>query len=64
MSKGTNSKDILARGKSISIGVDVHKRSWHITAICEGVGLFKGSIPPDYEAFKSLLQRFPDCRLR
>lgn len=61
MAKRTNSKQILARGKSISIGVDVHKRSWHVSAICEGCVLLRSSMPPSYEGLKKILKRFPEC---
>ena len=30
----------LARGKKVSIGIDVHKEIWHVTAISAGEDLF------------------------
>ena len=30
MAKDTGRQKILARGKTISVGIDVHKRSWHL----------------------------------
>lgn len=37
---------VLARGKKISIGIDVHKKSWQVTGISEGEELFHGRIRP------------------
>jgi len=51
-------------GKVINIGVDVHKRSWRVTALVEGVIVMAGSVPPTYEAFKKLLRRFEGARIR
>ena len=41
---------VLARGKKVSIGIDVHKESWQVTAISEGEELFHGRMPADYSA--------------
>jgi transposase len=51
-------------GKVINIGVDVHKRSWRVTALVEGVIVMSGSLPPTYEAFKKLLKRFEGATIR
>jgi len=45
---------VLARGKRISIGIDVHKESWQVTAISEGEELFHGRMPGDYAALRKL----------
>jgi transposase len=52
------------KGKVINIGVDVHKRSWHVTALVEGVIVLFGSSNPAYEAFKKLLRRFEGATIR
>jgi len=52
---------VLARGKKVSMGIDVHKESWHVTAISAGEELFHGRIPGDYSALRKLLNRFVDC---
>lgn len=63
--KGYYLKDpILARGKRISIGIDVHKESWQVTAISEGEELFHGRMPGDYSALRKLLDRFVGCEIR
>ncbi len=46
----------LARGKKVSIGIDVHKESWQVTAISEGEEIFHGRIPGDYSALRKLLE--------
>jgi len=54
----------LARGRKISIGIDVHKESWQVTAISEAEELFHGRMPGDYLALRKLLDRFVDCQVR
>jgi hypothetical protein len=46
------------------VGIDVHKRSWHLTAVSDGVVLFKGMIPPSYEALHSIFGRFVNCKIK
>lgn len=46
---------VLAIGKKVSMGIDVHKESWQATAISEGDELFHGRIPGDYSALRKLL---------
>ena len=36
---------ILARGKKVDIGIDVHKGKWHVTARVDGEEVFHGSMP-------------------
>ncbi|TAJ96217.1 hypothetical protein EPO44_13380 [bacterium] len=50
----------MARGKRISIGIDVHKEGWQVTAIPEGEEIFHGRMPGDYAALRKLLDRFTD----
>jgi transposase len=52
------------KGREVNIGVDVHKRSWRVTALLEGVVVIAGSVPPTYEAFKKLLRRFEGATIR
>ena len=33
---------VLARGKDVYIGIDVHKEKWHVTARVEGEEVFHG----------------------
>ena len=55
---------VLVRGKGVFIGVDVHKESWHVTARTEGEEIFHGGIPGQYHAFRKLLDRFKDCKIK
>jgi len=43
---------VLARGKKVSIGIDVHKESWQVTVSSEGEELFNGRMPGDYLALR------------
>ncbi len=54
----------LARGKKVSMGIDVHKESWQVTAISEGEEIFHGRMPGDYSTLRKLLDRFVDCQVR
>jgi len=47
------------KGKMVSIGVDMHKRSWHITALADGEIVLTVSLSrPNYDAFDKLLSQF------
>ena len=48
---------VLARGKEVHMGIDVHQESWQVTAIAEGEELFNGRISSEYPALKRLLSR-------
>ena len=54
----------MARAKKVSIGIDVHKKSWQVTVISGGEELFSGRIPGDYSSLRNLLNRFVDCQIR
>lgn len=54
----------LARGKKVSIGIDVHKESWHVTAFVEGEEVFNGRMPAEYRALDRLFERFKDCLIK
>jgi len=43
----------------VSIGVDMHKRSWHITVLADGdIVLTMSLTRPNYDAFEKLLSQF------
>ena len=53
------------KGKSISIGIDVHKLSWRITAVSDGEVMMAVTMcKPTYTAFKKLLLSFKDSPVR
>ena len=54
----------LARGKAIFVGIDVHKESFHVTAMCEGEEVFHGGMPSKYEVLGKVLDRFEGCRVK
>lgn len=45
------------------VGVDLHQRSWHVTAIAEDEELFSGGIPPKWDALQRLLDRYTGYRV-
>lgn len=63
MKREYQKKEILARGKDVYIGVDVHKDSWHVTIRAEGGELLTVSMQSSYHAFKKLLGRLEDCKI-
>jgi predicted RNA-binding protein with PUA domain len=42
MKEGYHKKEILARGKIVFIGIDVHKENWQVTVRSEGQEIFQG----------------------
>jgi transposase len=55
---------ILARGKKVDIGIDVHKERWHVTARVDGEEVFHGSMPGEYHSLRKLMERFKGCKIR
>jgi transposase len=64
MKKGYQEKGILARGKDVYVGIDVHKDNWHVTIRGEGEEILNVNMSSNYHALKKLLGRFQDCRIR
>ena len=51
--------------KMVSIGVDMHKRSWHITALADGEIVLTVSLSrPNYDAFEKLVSHFKGNYIR
>lgn len=45
--------------KTVSIGIDMHKRSWHITALANGEIVLTVTLSkPNYDTFKKVLSQF------
>jgi transposase len=57
-------KQVLARGKEVCIGIDVHKESWQITVRTEGEEIFNGRLPSQYHALERIIFRLPKCRIK
>lgn len=50
--------------KTVYIGIDVHKESWHVTARADGEEIFNGRIPASYHSLMKLRERFQGCQVR
>jgi transposase len=44
--------------KTVFVGVDLHRLSWHVTVRTEDQELFSGTLPGHWEALRSLLDRY------
>ena len=64
MKKVSTGSVSVVSGKKVSIGIDVHKDSWHVTARTDGEEVFDGRIPASYHSLMKLLERFKDCQIR
>ena len=42
-----NVQEALAKGKSIYVGIDVHKKDWVVSILCQGEELYHSAITPD-----------------
>jgi len=57
-------KQVLARGKEVFIGIDVHKESWQVTVRTEGEEIFNGRLPSQYHALERIIARLPKCKIK
>ncbi len=48
----------FAKGKPIYVGLDVHKRAWTVTVLCQDEELYHATVVPDVGALIGLLKRF------
>ena len=48
----------FAKGKPICVGLDVHRRAWTVTVLCQGEELYHATVVPDVGALIRLLKRF------
>jgi transposase len=48
----------FAKGKPIYVGIDVHKRDWVVTILCQGEELYQATVVPDARALVRLLRGF------
>jgi len=51
-------------GKTVNVGIDVHKVSWHVTALVEGIVVESATIKPSYRVLRKLLAPYKDARIR
>ena len=54
----TKYKELREKVKRLFIGIDLHRRQWHVTILGESEVIFSGSIPGTWEALRQLLERF------
>ena len=65
MASKVKENKINFKGKMVSIGIDMHKISWRITALVEGDTVLAITLAsPNYEAFKKVISRFKGNHLR
>ena len=48
----------FAKSKPIYVGIDVHKRDWVVSVLCQGEELYHATVVPDPAALVRLLKRF------
>lgn len=54
----------LESGRDVFIGIDLHKRTWHVTVRTKEVELFSGSIPGCWEALRPVVDRYKGNRIQ
>ncbi len=64
MRKRLNADTINVNGKTVNVGIDVHKVSWHVTALVEGIVVESATIKPSYRVLKKLLAQYKGARIR
>jgi transposase len=64
MRKRLNTNKINVNGKTVTIGIDVHKKSWQVTALVEGVVVAAVTIQPSYGVLQKLLAQFKGAKMR
>lgn len=53
----------LPEGKTVYVGLDLHRAHWHVTVLCEEETLFSGAQPPEAEKLLSFLARYRPHRI-
>ena len=48
----------VVKSEYLFVGIDLHKRTWHVTIRTDEVELFNGSVPGRWEALRKLLHRY------
>jgi len=64
MKKRLNAELVNVNGKKVSIGIDVHKQSWQVTALIEGVVVAAVTIKPSYSVLRKLLAKYTGATIR
>lgn len=58
-----NYKLLPPEGKTVYVGLDLHRRQWQVTVLCEQETLFNGAQPPEAEKLLSFLARYRPNRI-
>jgi len=64
MKKRLNADTINVNGKTVNVGIDVHKLSWHVTVLVEGIVVESATIKPSYRVLRKLLAPYKGARIR
>jgi hypothetical protein len=65
MTSKVKKNKINFNGKMVSIGIDMHKHSWRMTALVEGdIAMSVTLAKPNYNSFKKVLARFKGNHVR
>jgi len=64
MKKRLNADMVNVNGKTVNIGIDVHKKSWHVTALIEGAVVVAVTMQPFYSVLQKLLVQFKGAKIR
>ncbi len=51
-------------GENLFVGIDIHKKRWHVTIRTLDLELFSASIPGTWEALQRVLARYAKHRLQ
>lgn len=54
----------IEESKTVYVGLDLHRKMWHVTVMTEEVELFSGSIPGNWGSLKMLLERYGGYRVK
>ena len=52
------------QGEELFIGIDLHKRRWHLTIRTADVEIFSNSIVGRWQDLRRVISRYKDCRIR
>ena len=64
MKKKVREVTIDVKGKVVNVGIDVHKVSWEVTAMVEGIILCSGTCPSNYETLRLLIRSYVGAKVR
>ena len=53
----------VIQGEDLYVGIDLHKRTWHITIRTTDLQVFSASIPGNWTALRKLLDHYKKAKL-